>query len=353
MSKIEWTDRTWNPIVGCSHESAGCDNCYAEKAAASARLQQFGQYQEVIADKKWNNKLFFVPSMFEKPLHWKTPQHIFVCSMSDLFHPSIPFEWIAQVFYTMGVCYWHTFQVLTKREKRMFEFFRWIQEKKRGLWWEELGVLAAHLPTNEHEEIAEPYLTYHANAKKHYYPDIPEPVTKLGDAGIIIPWPLPNVWLGTTAENQEMWDKRKGDFFATPAAIHFVSNEPCLSEIRYTSDELRQLDWVICGGESGPGARPMHPDWARSLRDQCKEAKVPFFFKQWGAWAQAKTRGLSHLNKTRNYCIINRQGKIRQEGLCADIEPVPMHRVGKKKVGCLLDGVEHKEFPESEGKCLR
>ena len=279
-SKIQWTDDTWNPIVGCSKISPGCANCYAEIKAKHSWLQRLPQYREVITGKKWNGKTCFAEMALENPLHWKQPSRIFVSSMGDLFHESVPFEWIAKVFYVMAICYWHTFLVLTKRPDRKAEFFKWVSQEQKGLWWDELGVLARHLPTNKNDGIGEPYLTYHENVKNHYHPSIPNPVTKLGDAGIFIKWPLPNVWLGVTAENQEWWDKRKEAFFSIPAAKHFVSNEPLLGNIKYTDEDLQRLDWVIVGAESGAKKRYCPYEWPLDIVTQCSKAGVPCFVKQ-------------------------------------------------------------------------
>lgn len=376
-STIEWTDRTWNPIVGCSKCSAGCDNCYAERMAARQAYMGNHNYLKVVNHivedlsgenvvnepdfwfEGWTGKTDFVESAIEKPLYWKTPQHIFVCSMSDLFHPSVPFEWIADVWRTMAFCPQHTFQVLTKRIERALEFVKWLENK-------------------------------------HTY-DGGDLMFKNPDGGYIWKtWPLPNVWLGTTAENQEMADKRIPDLLKCPAAKRFVSVEPMLSAVdlekaidvpngRYLNylrgdyyvvigkDENGQaifsdrpygaigrgrgVDWVICGGESGPGARPMHPDWARGLRDQCKAAGVPFFFKQWGEYAPLSNWHV--MVPEGNYAFTPAGQKItpkdndpkhhvwpatENDGYKNDDE-FSSYRVGKKKAGCLLDGVEHKEFP--------
>lgn len=364
-TNIPYADCTWNPGCGCPEPvSAGCDNCWAtdlhnkRHKAYKAGKKLPKQYAKPFSElQQFDDRLI-------DPMHHRKPAVIAVQFMGDLF--AQPFEFIAKVFYIMGICYWHTFQVLTKREKRMVEFFKWVQEKKRGLWWKELGVLAAHLPTNENEEIGEPYLTYHTKAKKHYYPDIPEPVTKLGDAGIIIPWPLPNVWLGVTAENQEQADKRIPLLLQTPAAKRFVSIEPCLGGIDLTTitnaqgacvgvlnkGENPSLDLVICGGESGSKARPMHPDHARDLRNQCEAAGVPFYFKQWGEWLPKLQTEWSHCTMTERktkddepiYELFDCNDNVIATGITEDIgaNKGAWIRCGKKKAGHLLDGVEHR-----------
>lgn len=317
MNKIEWTDQTWNPIIGCSKVSPGCDNCYAERMAKRLACMGKTQYQNVIdgywdgnkaVTQGWNGNTNLVESALEKPLHWKKPRKIFVCSMSDLFHESVPFTWIEKVMSVIEECPQHTFQLLTKRPHIMAEYFNGLGKRFE----------LSHLS---------------------------------------------NLWLGTTCENQEMADKRIPVLLKIPAAKRFVSVEPMLGPVRvdyystnFTTGECTLLDWIICGGESGPGARPMHPDWARGLRDQCKEAGVPFMFKQWGEWMP--------VHQTNWVCCTQTSRTSKQYGpiyeLCDPKDKIiatgPTHwlgankgdviRVGKKKAGRLLDGVEHNEFPE-------
>ena len=231
-TKIEWTDETWNPITGCKKVSDGCKNCYAERMAK--RLA--GRYGYPADDP-------FKPTLHEDkldvPLKWKKPRRIFVCSMGDLFHEDVHRETILRVWKTMAESPQHTFQVLTKRPERMMYILeQWMHP-------------ALRLSLVDHT------------------------------------WPLPNVWLGVTAENQETADQRIPILLNTPAAVRFVSCEPLLGPVDLhpgwllpISPTTSKLNQVIVGGESGPGARPMNPDWARSIRDQCKAAGVPFFMKQ-------------------------------------------------------------------------
>jgi protein gp37 len=210
-SAIEWTESTWNPITGCTKVSPGCKHCYAERMAE--RLQAMGQenYRNGFA-------LTLQPQMLDLPLRWKTPQTIFVNSMSDLFHEKVPLEYIQRVFDIMRRAHWHRFQVLTKRAGRLAEL--------------------------------SPHLSWEAN-----------------------------IWMGVSVES----DRYRGRIDAlrrTAASTRFLSLEPLLG--RLCDLDLRGIHWVIVGGESGPGARPMDPAWARDLRDQCRRSKVPFFFKQWG-----------------------------------------------------------------------
>ncbi len=287
-TQIEWTQETWNPIVGCTPISAGCENCYASRAAAGPWLFNHPKYKGLTKGGKWTGKIGYgTVKELEQPLRWKKPRMIFVESMGDLFHKDVPFEEIAKVFYIIAICYWHKFQILTKRPKRMLEFFKWIEKEKRGFWGGDFAVLCAHLPTKQYEEMIEPYLTYHARMRKHYHPDLPETPDKLGDAGIYFKWPLPNLWLGVTVENHDNIERieylRK-----TPAAKRFVSLEPLLDVVsircltdntgdrRYTDN----LDWVIIGAETGPGRRICKLDWVRKIIGVCKFHYIPVFVKK-------------------------------------------------------------------------
>lgn len=327
MSKIQWTEKTWNPIIGCSKVSEGCDNCYAEKMAARLAFNPNApeEYKKVIAIcKHWNGRTKLVESALNKPWKRKKPTIYFVGSMTDLFHESTPFEWLDSMFEVMALNQHHRFIILTKRPERMQEY------------------LTIHC---KHEDI------------------INEDGSITGTVGV--PLPLPNVLLGVTAENQEQADKRIPILLDTPAAARFVSVEPMLGAVDLqwcldpatrwcslcgsnTSGEIEcsvcekdtvrgNLDWVICGGESGPGARPMHPDWARGLRDQCTEAGVPFFFKQWGAYAPDGQ--ILPSGEVLTVGPIDEKWDIFEDGQRA-------YRVGKHKAGNLLDGEVWEQRPE-------
>ena len=261
-TKIEWAEASWSPIIGCSKVSPGCTNCYAERMANRIVGMEYKQiysgipttkiptkYNYVMGSGKWNGKTFFVESALEKPTKWKKPRTIFVCSMGDLFHESVPFEWIDKVVDVMVECRRHTFLLLTKRPE----------------------VLKAYSEYNMSEAI-------------------------------------PNIWLGVTCENQEQADKRIPILLQIPAAKRFVSIEPMLSEVNlrelrppysnlvydsilgrkynnyqqsdWYADTYGKLDWVLVGSESGPCKRPMDIEWVRHLRNQCVEFEIPFFFKQ-------------------------------------------------------------------------
>lgn len=256
---IEWTDATWNPVRGCSRVSPGCKHCYAERVAArfcgpgqpyeglAFRKVTVDGYGEDHMEPRWTGEVRLIPEHLADPLRWKRPRRIFVNSMSDLFHEKLSNEEIAAVFGVMAAAPQHTFQVLTKRPEGMREFFRWMEG-----WG---------------------YSDYRLDGY-------------LADGGA---WPLPNVWLGVSVENQHYADERIPILLDTPAAIRFVSAEPLLGpvDLLYSAwngaESLREMagiDWVIVGAESGPGARPMQEDWARSIRDQCAAAGVAFFLKQ-------------------------------------------------------------------------
>jgi protein gp37 len=323
---IEWTDATWNPTVGCKLVSPGCTNCYAMKVAARMESISIAHssahggdpgpmyyYRDLVTDTRagpvWNGTFREAPfDLLERPLRWKRPRRIFVNSMSDLFGEGVPYETIDKVFAVMAMCPQHTFQILTKRPERMRDYLQPYSKRRAD------GLGAA--------------------------------VVSLGYNGPLesLKWPLPNVWLGVSVEDQKRADERIPILFATPAAIRWISAEPLLGPVdleiatrrtlRYFSYLNLNLHWVVVGGESGPGSRPMHPDWARSLRDQCKAAGVAFLFKQWGEWFPC------------NFTVTGSKERIvcRSEGF----DLAEMHRVGKKRAGRLLDGVEHNEYPATK-----
>jgi protein gp37 len=266
-SAIEWTDATWNPTTGCDRVSPGCAHCYALDLAA--RLKGMGQaaYQ-ADGDPRTSGPGFALtlhPARLDIPLRWTRPRRVFVNSMSDLFHEAVPDEFIDQVFAVMAMASQHTFQVLTKRPERMRAWAQGWDENGR---YREVGI---------HDGV---FGMHHGSRLSN---------------GIYRPWPLPNVWLGTSVENQTWADRRIPELLATPAAVRFLSMEPLLGPVDFAnvtgrSDAVYQwgrkaldgIDWVIVGGESGLVHRPVDPAWVRSIRDQCADAGVPFLFKQWG-----------------------------------------------------------------------
>lgn len=225
-STIEWTDATWNPVSGCTKISPGCKNCYAERFAERWRGTPNHPYEQGFDLRLWPERLGI-------PIEWKRPRMIFVNSMSDLFHKNVPDKFILRAFAVMCEASQHVFQVLTKRPERMLAWF----EK-------------------------------HCSENSNLF------------AGKKVP---PHIWLGVSVES-EAYAGRIDYLRKVPATIRFLSVEPLLGPIRLTARRLFGIHWVIVGGESGPDARPMNPDWARQVRDQCRENRVPFFFKQWGAY---------------------------------------------------------------------
>ena len=256
-TKIEWADATWNPIVGCTRVSPGCDHCYAIRTAhrmtANPNPLVSQAYAGTEAGGEWTGKVNLLADRLDQPLKWRRPRRIFVNAQSDLFHKDVPDEFIARVFAVMALTPRHTYQVLTKRHGRMRSLLRSdnfrpaVEDAMRGM-------VAAY------------------RTERTWYKA----------------WPLPNLWLGVSVEDQATADLRIPALLDTPAAVRWLSCEPLLGPVDITgylcsAGGSEFVDWVVVGGESGPRARPMHPAWARSLRDQCQAAGVPFHFKQAGS----------------------------------------------------------------------
>lgn len=282
---IEWTDYTWNPTTGCTPVSEGCTNCYARRI--SHRLRGRFGYP---ADEPFRVTLH--PERLREPIGLRKPRRIFVVSMGDLFHEDVPDSFIDQVFAVMALCPEHAFQVLTKRPERMLEYCSYSHRDS-----EIMARIDQLIPGSFRQPQGWEFIPGGRGEQGLY---------ELGYWEGPLRWPLPNVWLGVTCENQAAADERIPTLLQTPAAVRFVSVEPMLRPVKmdylwlhpecsawYTDGMTRGqhplrgvakgLDWIICGGETGPGARPMHPDWVRSLRDQCQAAGVPFLFKGWGS----------------------------------------------------------------------
>lgn len=262
-TKIEWTDAVWNPVTGCTRVSAGCDHCYAVRQSHRLESMNVKKYAGLTVlnkagDRHFNGKVRTHDNVLEMPLRWKKPKRVFVNSMSDLFHRDVPFEFIDKVFAVMALCPQHTFQVLTKRPERMAEYLKSVVERSsntpafgcRSVPYE-IGRINAFL----------------ANAGGHHYIDAP--------------WPIPNVWLGTSVEDQPSADKRIPELLRCPAAVRFLSCEPLIGPLGQIS--LEGIHWVIVGGESGPKARSFNVEWARSIIKQCRNNDVPCFVKQLGS----------------------------------------------------------------------
>lgn len=287
---IAWTDCTWNPVRGCSRISRGCERCYAEKIAArfsdvGKPFHGFASIGQRKGAHGWTGKVELVPEKLEEPLHWRKPRRVFVNSMSDLFHEKLSLEEIAAVFGVMAVTPHLTYQILTKRPARMLGWFR------------EMGITARRY--SERGEVNE--------CHRRAWQAGNEEVAVATSRPASVPWPLPNVWLGVSVEDQKTADERIPLLLEVPAAVRFVSYEPALGPVRFdriATEELGRLDalrgfhfvdghnepistprlnWLIVGGESGPKARPFDIAWARSVVAQCKAAGVACFVKQLGA----------------------------------------------------------------------
>jgi len=391
---IEWTDATWNPIRGCSRVSDGCRHCYAETQAARVISMDRGRgipngqgsYDGLLAKGgQWNGSIKVVESVMEQPLRWKRPRMIFVNSMSDLFHENVPCEVIDRIFDVMARASQHTFQILTKRPARMRDYLD--------------GCSLALDSKGQQQFIA-------SDGSSHV-------------------WPLPNVWIGVSIEDQASADERIPMLLDTPAAVRWLSMEPLLGPVDIAKwlspwtcsdccyhgaegdsgpslcsscgvateyspalgsdrcpacgdddgtcstvgascprcqsvegwsrdcgfkfpNQDEYIHWVVVGGESGVKARPMHPDWARSLRDQCADAGVPFLFKQWGEWAPGvcveRQNGIVPAAS-----LVNGEWQLGREDLASNggheaVEP-DLYRIGKRFAGRLLDGNAHDGYP--------
>lgn len=356
---IEWASATWNPIVGCSVVSPGCTNCYAMKMAAriermlpdreirgvsdSLPNRYVGLTQPSKAGAVWTGKIALAPDdVLTQPLRWSKPRAIFVNSMGDLFHEAVPDAWIDRVFAVMALAPQHTFIVLTKRAKRMREYFA--------------GCSAVATGRN--------HTSWRQSEVRHAIAEVATLAEAWDRTGNVKVLPLPNLVLGVSAEDQTRADERIPELLATPAAKRIVSAEPLLGPIDlYGAADLRwnfidrkwnprsgvRLDGIIVGGESGSGARPMHPAWARSIRDQCEAAGVRYFFKQWGSWAPSSLGAEVTRKSAEERRLVNGEWSGTMSILNAQ-EPDTMNRVDKKAAGRLLDGREHNDLPWSVAK---
>lgn len=293
-TSIEWTrnedgtpGKAWNPLRGCSRASKGCQNCYAERVAhrfSGPGLPYEGLTRKTRAGRiQWTGEVRLVPEKLGEPLKWRKATRVFVNSMSDLFHESVPFEYVAAVFGVMAAAPRHTFLCLTKRPKRALAFFEWLNDDP-----EQSPESRCIMEANDRSVVA-----------WDSHSDLPA-------------WPLSNVWLGVSCEDQATADERIPQLLQCPAAARWASLEPLLGPIDLRQDRQRLLgelggapgvdrathaellNWVVCGAESGPGARVFDIAWACSLRDQCAEAGTPFFLKQLGkrpVWSPGNPRG--------------------------------------------------------------
>lgn len=368
---IEWTDATWNIVTGCSVVSPGCTNCYAMKLAGT-RLRDHPSRQGLTHDSKagpvWNGQVRFNAAWLTQPLRWSKPRKIFVAAHGDLFHDGVTDDQLDQIFAVMALCPQHVFQVLTKRPERMLAYFARLAESQRAL---------------DHMSFIVPQLIEDAAARI----DGASHGVSLDD----IAWPLPNVWVGVSVEDQARADERIPILLQTPAAVRWISAEPLLGPVslnaiqapRYVPedhetdwkfscletgdhyffdcgdgfnegddgpDRRHRIDWVVVGGESGQGSRPMHPDWARDIRDVCAAAGTPFLFKQWGDWTPGENaqntlgRTVETADWFNDQWCFETLTPASAEGMHIDDEPT-CYRAGKKAAGRRLDGVQHDGYP--------
>lgn len=362
ISSIEWTDSSWNPVrarniktgrIGhyCQKVSPGCANCYAEKFNQQGRGQVGTKISYVPSALNNNVVLFLDEKTLTEPLRWKKPRKIFVCSMTDAFAEFVPDEWLDRIFAVMALAPRHTFQVLTKRAARLPKYINEATRYRVRKLAESMGMKVQT-----------------------------DPFWITAD---LFRWPLPNVWLGVSAEDQPRLDERVPELLATPAAVRFLSLEPLLGPIDFNPpaenayrmlsrwygpngfDEsgsqpertrregmFPRVDWVIVGGESGPGARPMHPEWARSIRDQCQAAGVPYFFKQWGAWSPNAPARWPTMAMKGQAALIDQDGwweryPVKETERLSNVTTENVYSVGKKAAGRELDGRTWSEFPEA------
>ncbi len=356
---IEWTDATWNPITGCSVVSAGCKHCYAMRLAGR-RLRNHPSRKGLTIETKsgpvWTGEVRFNPQWLEQPLAWTKPRRVFVCAHSDLFHPSVPDDWIDQVFAVMALAPQHTFQVLTKRPERALRYFQAI-ESEVAVTPENEGLRSALIEGNAQAIYA----------RRNAGEDPSE--------WLAVHLPLANVQLGVSVEDQFAADERIEQLLQCDVSTHFLSIEPLLGPITLRREWLdgvrkgeafrdgfgneyhhavsgHRLRWAIVGGESGDGARPMHPAWVRSLRDQCTAAGVAFFFKQWGEWRAPQASAIGNLVEEMHapLAVVTPHGTTIYGPDLAEIvgrppDCVVVAHLGKRTAGRILDGRTWDEMP--------
>lgn len=317
-SNIEWTNDTPNPVVGCTKCSAGCEDCYAIRMAwrlmhsphKKIAEKYAGTVQRTAAGNlNWTGRINIDHMAMARVLREKNPKMYFVNSMGDLFHPNVSFRDIDIVFAAMAIAQQHIFQILTKHPDRMLqwldhvEFDRDTSARVKSLRWE-------------------------------YWGD---------ERMLSAQFPLQHVWMGASVENQKEADNRLPHLksVADHGWLTWVSNEPALGQVNWAGWEF--IKWMVTGGESGPKARPMHPDWARQARDFCAANNIPFFFKQWGGWCE----WVQGVNKNTKSVEMNISGYFLNDDQDFDTsEDVQLYKVGKHLSGRWLDGQLHDEYPK-------
>ena len=311
-TNIEWATHSLNPIRGCTRVSEGCRNCYAERQAIR-QAGKGGAYEGTVRSTKngprWTGQLRFAEDQLLKLQHWRKPRRIFLGSMSDLFHEEVRTEWLIKIFNEIEIHGQHTYIVLTKRPKSMYRFLRlWgPREAPRRSWdsWPEF------IPSSR---------------------------------------PLSHVWFGVSVENEATASERLPflRMLSAQGYTTWVSYEPALRPVNWSQHLApMEINWLVCGGESGPGARPMHPDWARAARDFCARWGVPYFFKQYGHWAPCSVAGSERTADKALY--VSPSGKTRPASTGARAGATTMQPVGKKAAGRLLDGREWNQYPSQGG----
>lgn len=295
---IEWANKVWNPVTGCTKVSPGCAHCYAETVDHRFDHDKVGRLPWAFPASRGGRGVTLHPERLDQPLHWWQPRRIFVNSMSDLLHEDVPDVFIDKVIAVMAVAPWHTYQILTKRPDGMLEYFHQLNDYRL------------------HEAICE-------------YND-PKYPSWVDYENALLDCPLPNVWIGVSVENQ-LWADRRRPFMAELAKmgwLTWVSYEPALGPVNWTGWEF--LRWMVSGGESGGKARPSHPDYHRGARDFCRENGIAYFFKQWGNWLPTDQRDVH-------------EGVYGQPGPELDFV-----KLGKAKAGNLLDNRIYQQMPAAD-----
>lgn len=377
-TKISWADASWSIVTGCTRISSGCDHCYIERTPPFRMAHRKFDGDGIGS----TTGVLLHPERFQIPMRWRRPRRIFVCSLADVFHDDVPDGFLVQLWETMAQCPQHIFQILTKRPARMRSFLkRWHDTTGDNLAGGE-GLLSPmpRGPAAVRQTYSSPRALLFADMLD-YMGEPPEgaayPLYDWMEGPRFYPGVLPNVWIGTTAENQKTADLRIPILLDTPAAVRWISAEPLLSAIdllgdtenpgpaiirtgvhtpggpwgpdEHDHDDQVGIDWVIVGGESGPGARPMHPYWAEKLHQQCETAGIAWHFKQWGEWSPLAPYDKHRRFDFRNGITMTDDGNTYGPGdltypdglrygeaMRADYphhHPTSMYKVGKKVAG--------------------